>query len=292
MEREIGIGVIWMGWMGRVHRVVLFAGCSTTSRTRVRPRLVVAADLSPAPPGARRAGRLRAHDRRLARGVDDPAVEAVNVTLPNVDAPRGGGRRAARRASTCGSRSRWAAGSRTPRRWPRPCGGRASSAGVGFCYRFAPAVQHARAADRRGRDRRDQPLPRRLPGRLRQPPDAAAVVAVLARRRRLGRARRPDGARGRPDALPGRPDRRLSGRTATNIPRARASPGEGTHFSRVESDDLVDVENEDWAGALIEFGGGTVGSLEASRVVVGPRDELRRRDPRHARRARLGAWSA
>ena len=50
-------------------------------------------------------------------------------------------------------------------------------------------------------------------------------------------------------------------------PAAPAPPiGEGTHFSRVETDDLVDVENEDWAAALIEFDGGTVGSLEASRV--------------------------
>ena len=64
---------------------------------------------------------------------------------------------------------------------------------------------------------------------------------------------------------------RLSGRTATMIPRRPRPTAEGTHFSRVESDDLVDVDNEDWAAALVELDGGTVGSLEASRVVVGPR---------------------
>jgi predicted dehydrogenase len=72
------------------------------------------------------------------------------------------------------------------------------------------------------------------------------------------------------------PIERLSGRTATMIPRRPKLPvGSGTHFDRVRSGPLVDVENEDWAGALVEFGGGTIGSLEASRVVVGPRVCLR-----------------
>jgi predicted dehydrogenase len=69
---------------------------------------------------------------------------------------------------------------------------------------------------------------------------------------------------------------RLTGRTATMIPqRPKLDVGVGTHFSRVETNDLVDVENEDWAGALIELENGTIGSLEASRVVVGPRVRLR-----------------
>ena len=67
------------------------------------------------------------------------------------------------------------------------------------------------------------------------------------------------------------PIARLSGRTATLIPRRPAQPtGEGTHFSRVESDELVDVENEDWAGALVEFAERHRRLVEASRVIVGP----------------------
>jgi predicted dehydrogenase len=69
---------------------------------------------------------------------------------------------------------------------------------------------------------------------------------------------------------------RLNGRTATMIAQRPQLPvGEGTHFSRVETGELVDVENEDWAGALVELGDGTVGSLEASRVIVGPRVQMR-----------------
>jgi predicted dehydrogenase len=43
----------------------------------------------------------------------------------------------------------------------------------------------------------------------------------------------------------------------------------------VASDDLVPVTNEDWAAALIELESGTVGSLEASRVIVGPHVRMR-----------------
>jgi len=72
------------------------------------------------------------------------------------------------------------------------------------------------------------------------------------------------------------PIERLTGRTRTMIPRRpRPAEGEGTHFSRGAGGDLVEVDNEDWAGALFEFAGGTVGSLEASRVVVGPRVRMR-----------------
>ena len=55
---------------------------------------------------------------------------------------------------------------------------------VGFCYRFAPAVQHARALIEAGETRRGQPLPRRLPRRLRQPPRRGRLVALLPRGRR------------------------------------------------------------------------------------------------------------
>ena len=51
--------------------------------------------------------------------------------------------------------------------------------------------------------------------------------------------------------------------------------GEGTHFTRVGAGELVDVDNEDWASALIEFGSGIVGSLEAIRVIVGPHVRMR-----------------
>jgi predicted dehydrogenase len=51
--------------------------------------------------------------------------------------------------------------------------------------------------------------------------------------------------------------------------------GSGTHFAVIENGELGDVENDDYAGALVRFaadslGVGAVGTLEASRVIVGP----------------------
>ena len=54
--------------------------------------------------------------------------------------------------------------------------------------------------------------------------------------------------------------------------------GSGTHFDVVEGGEMAPVENEDYAGLLVHFGpeaqgAGAVGTLEASRVCVGPRAE-------------------
>ena len=52
--------------------------------------------------------------------------------------------------------------------------------------------------------------------------------------------------------------------------------GTGTHFSVIEGGEKKPVENEDYAAMLIRFGdeavgAGALGTLEASRVAVGPR---------------------
>jgi len=51
--------------------------------------------------------------------------------------------------------------------------------------------------------------------------------------------------------------------------------GQATHFAVIEDGELGDVENDDYAAALVRFaedspGAGAVGTLEASRVIVGP----------------------
>ena len=45
--------------------------------------------------------------------------------------------------------------------------------------------------------------------------------------------------------------------------------GTGTHFT-VAGGELGEVENEDWVAALVEFETGLVGTIESSRVAVGP----------------------
>ncbi|MEA2136360.1 MAG: hypothetical protein QOC68_4269 [Solirubrobacteraceae bacterium] len=275
MERQIGIGVIGMGWMGRVHSASYRRVLEHFPDLGVRPRLLMAADVSED---------RRLHAERIGfetttgdwrAVVEDPRVEVVNVTLPNamhrevalaaleagkhvwVEKPVGRGvedtaavAEAARRAGVV--------------------------TGVGFCYRFAPAVQHARALIAAGEIGDVNHYRGVFLADYANRADAAASW-------RFSRAEAGSGALGDLMAhvvdmthyLVG-PIDRLSGRTATMFPRRPRLPvGEGTHFSRVATDDLVDVDNEDWAGALFEFGGGTVGSLEASRVIVGPRVQMR-----------------
>src|SRR5437763_639770 len=64
---------------------------------------------------------------------------------------------------------------------------------------------------------------------------------------------------------------RVSAAIRVVIPRRpKLAMGEGTHFSVAPDDaELGEVENEDWAAALVEFASGVVGTIELSRVIVG-----------------------
>ena len=52
-------------------------------------------------------------------------------------------------------------------------------------------------------------------------------------------------------------------------------PGKGTHYSRGEPDDPKGaVTNEDYVGALLEFENGARGTVEASRTIFGPKNQM------------------
>src|SRR4051812_46109398 len=273
MKGAVGVGVIGLGWMGRVHssayrRVVEHFDDVAT------PRLVLASDVSAARRAAAERLGFAATTEDWRAVVEHPGVNVVSVTLPNVM------HREVAVAALEAGKHVWV---------EKPVGrgledtqavadaARAAGVvtGVGFCYRFAPAVQHARELIGSGAIGKVNHYRAVFLADYANRPDAAASW-------RFDRAAAGSGALGDLMAhvvdlthhLVGRITR-LSGRTATMIPRRPRPTDEGTHFSRVESGDLVDVDNEDWAGALAELEGGTVGSLEASRVVVGPRVGLR-----------------
>ena len=277
MEREIGVGVVGFGWMGRVHTSAFRRVPEHFPELGLRPRLACAADV-----GAER--RTRAETMGFATTAEDwrtvvahPDVDVVSVTLPNAMH-----REVALAAITSGKHV-----------WVEKPAGRGSedtvaiaeaarAAGVltnvGFCYRFAPAVQHARELIRSGALGRITHYRGVFLADYANRPETAASW-------RFKQADAGSGALGDLMAhvvdmahfLVG-PIERLSGRTATLIPRRpKPAAGEGTHFSRVQHPaEMVDVENEDWAAALFEFAdGGPLGSLEASRVMVGPRVRMR-----------------
>jgi predicted dehydrogenase len=275
MERQIGVGVIGLGWMGRVHTSSYRRVIEHFPDLGVRPRLVIAADV-----GEER----RAHAERVGfeatsddwRAVlDHPDVEVVSITLPNAM------HREVALAAIAAGKHVWV--EKPVGRGVEDTAAVAEAArragvvtGVGFCYRFAPAVQHARELIRSGAIGDVTHYRGVFLADYANRPDAAASW-------RFFRQEAGSGALGDLMAhvvdmthfLVG-PIDRLNGRTATMIAQRPQLPvGEGTHFSRVETGELVDVENEDWAGALVELGDGTVGSLEASRVIVGPRVQMR-----------------
>ena len=274
-EREIGIGVVGFGWMGRVHTSSYRRVVEHFPDLGIRPRLVVVADVSEA--RRRQAERIgfaeTTEDWRAV--VEHPGVELVSITMPNSM------HREVALAAIAAGKHLWV--EKPVGRGVEDTAAVAEAAreagvltGVGFCYRCAPAVQHARELIRAGEVGDVTHYRGVFLADYANRPDAAASWRFL-------RADAGSGALGDLMAhvvdmthfLVG-PIDRVSGRTATMIPRRPRLPvGEGTHFSRVATDDLVDVENEDWAAALCEFGGGTVGSLEASRVIVGPRVRMR-----------------
>jgi predicted dehydrogenase len=275
MEREIGIGVVGFGWMGRVHTSSYRRVVEHFPGLGVRPRLVVAADVS-------EARRRQAERVGFATTTDDwrtvaehPDVELVSITMPNSM------HREVAQAAIAAGKHLWV--EKPVGRGVQDTAAVAEAArragvltGVGFCYRHAPAVQHARSLVHDGAIGDVTHYRGVFLADYANRPDAAASWRFL-------RADAGSGALGDLMAhvvdmthfLVG-PIERVSGRTATMIPRRPRLPvGEGTHFSRVATDDLADVENEDWAAALFELGDGTVGSLEASRVIVGPRVRMR-----------------
>lgn len=69
----------------------------------------------------------------------------------------------------------------------------------------------------------------------------------------------------------------VSALTDTFIPqRPLPHSSAASHFSRGTADDPTgEVENEDYAAALLRFENGVVGTLETSRAAVGPRAEYR-----------------
>ncbi len=139
---------------------------------------------------------------------------------------------------------------------------RVAAAGVkhmtAFNYRFVPAVRLARQMIEAG----ELGEIHHFRGRYLQEWGTTTDDAwrFHARRGRLGRARRPRRARDRPRALPRRRDHRRRRRR-----RATFMPGR-------EVDDAFE--------AVVEFEGGAVGTIEATRFAAGPQERVQLGDQR------------
>jgi predicted dehydrogenase len=270
MGRTVGIGLIGVGWMGRVHSAAYrrcrdhFPDCAGVAR------LVVAADESEerAREAAGRLGYERwTTDWRAV--IDDPEVEAVSITVPN-----GLHRELAVAAAERGKHF-WI--EKPVGRFPRETGEIAAAAEasgvrtlVGFNYRQAPAVQHARQLVDSGALGVIDHFRSQWIAAYAASPHGALSWRFLRDQAGLGilgdlGSHAVDLAQ----FLLG-PIASVTARTDT-IVRARPLPtGAGTHFAVVEGGTPAPVENEDVLWSIVRFERGVTGTIESSRVAVGP----------------------
>jgi predicted dehydrogenase len=273
--RRLGVGLISVGWMGRLHSRAYLAAGQHYPELPVRAELAVAAD--PDEGGRRHASEALGYRRTVAdyrELLADPEVDVVSICSPNflhreialaaiaagkpfwIEKPMGRSAEESREISQAAA----AAGLVTS---------------VGFNYRHAPAVAEIRRLVREGvlgritnvrvsllADYSADPLSA-LTWRFLQDRAGSGVVGdLLSHGLDLAQF------------LVGRIES-VSALTETFIPE-RPLPAAGA-VNRFTTDVDVTrtgrVENEDYVSALARFESGTVGVFESSRVAIGPRAE-------------------
>jgi predicted dehydrogenase len=275
-KRRIGVGLISVGWMGQLHSRAYRSVPIAYPELNVTPELVIAADAAPdRAEFARTVLGYRRGTTDYREVLADPAVDVVSICAPNF----------------LHAEIAIAAAQARKHFWIEKPVGRSyqetsaiasavTKAGVvtsiGYNYRHAPAVEHARTLVGGGRL-----------GRI-----TNVRAAFFA-----GYANEPNGA------LSWRFNRELAGAgvladlfshasdlcqyvvgpiaeitaltSTVYTERPKLAMGSGTHFDVIEGGEMGTVENEDYAAALVRFGAdahgaGAVGTIEASRVIVGP----------------------
>lgn len=273
-ERTIGVGVVSLGWMGRLHTRSYRALAERFPELGAKVRLVVAAD--PVEATREAAVREMGFERAVAdyqELIDDPEVDVVSICSPNflhrevalaavkagkpfwIEKPMGVNARESRDIAEAAS----AAGLMTA---------------VGFNYRHTPAIEKARELIRGGRLGRITNVRCWLIADYAASPEGPLTW-------RDSRDRGGSGVIG--DLMSHGADlvQYLVGRiesvtaatgqfiTERPIP-LKAGVG---HFGYELSDKKGPVENEDWIAMIGRIEGGVLATLEASRTAIGPRAE-------------------
>jgi predicted dehydrogenase len=270
VARTVGIGLVGVGWMGRVHSAAYrrarhhYPDCAGVAR------LVIAADESEE--RARRAADELGYERSTAdwrEVVDDPDVEAVSITVPN-DLHRD-----VALASAVTGKHIWIEkpAGRVPEETAEIAAAVEASGVrslVGFNYRQAPAVQHARRLIESGALGAIDHFRSQWVAAYAASPQGALTWRFLRGKAGLGilgdlGSHAVDLAQ----FLLG-PIASVIARTETVVAERPLPAAAGTHFDVVAGGELVPVENEDVVWSIVRFERGVTGTIEASRVAVGP----------------------
>jgi predicted dehydrogenase len=271
----VGVGVIGMGWMGEVHSRSYRTVPDRFHDTGIMPRLVVCAD--PVEQRAAMAQQRFGFERWTADWrtvISDPEVAVVNVAAPNsmhLEIVRAAA--AAGKHIMCEKPV-----GRDPAETVA-CAAAARAAGVltfvGYNYRWAPLVQHARHLIDAGRLGDITHYHGRFLNGYAGDPNAFLSWRF-------------DGDQGlgalgdlmvhaidMAHMLAGPIARVTADRQIFIRDRPLPVPGRGTHYDVGGSDDpRGPVTNEDYVSALVHFAGGARGMLEACRVITGPRCDM------------------
>jgi len=270
---SIGVGLISVGWMGRLHSRAYRALPDHFPELGVRPRLVVAAD--PIEAARDQAVTRLGYERAVAdyhEVLEDPTVDVVSICSPNFLH-----REMAVAAARAGKpfwiekpMGRYASDSRQIHDAVRAAGLITS---VGFNYRHAPAIERARELVRSGRLGRITNVRGSLLADYSS--DPAAPLTWRFERERAG-----SGVLG--DLLSHGLDlaQYVVGRIASvsalaeTFIESRPVPAAGiVDRSAAATGELRPVENEDYAALLFRFEDGAVGAMDSSRVMRGPHAE-------------------
>ena len=273
-KKQIGIGVISLGWMGRLHARSYRSVSERFPELGAEARLVAAAD--PVEEAQRAAVEDLGFERAYAdyrELLADPQVEAVSICSPNylheeialaaveagkpfwIEKPMGVSAQQARRVARA-----------------------AADAGlvtaVGFNYRHAPAIEYMRHLVRSGELGRITNVRVWFIADYNSSP--RGPLTWRASREKAGAGVVPDLMSHGADLAQYVVGRiaSVTAVTDTFITERPIPTKMGIGHSGFEiGDEVGPVENEDYVSMLVRFENGTVGTMESSRVSVGPRAE-------------------
>lgn len=277
MIHKIGVGLISVGWMGKVHSRAYQSLPIVYPELGIKPRLIIAADnVQERADYARDVLGYESVSLDYQDVLNHPEVDVVSICAPNFLHAEIG------IAAAKAGKAFWI---------EKPVGRgadeteavekAADEAGVvtsiGFNYRNAPAVEHAKQLISTGALGQITNIRGTFFADYSAEPNGALSWRFI--RKFAGSGVLGDLMGHLADLVQylAGPIAEVSGITKTVITeRPVLQMGSGTHFDVIEGGEKGPVENEDYAGALIRFAenaiaAGAVGTIEASRVAVGPR---------------------
>ena len=276
MMTAFGIGVIGMGWMGQVHSRAYSLAPQRFPESRLRPRLIVCSDnVAARAAQAQKMFGFQSSSPHWQAVVEHPEVQIVNIAAPNhlhleiVQAAAAAGKHIFCEKPVGRAPAETAEIENAARR-----AGILSF--VGFNYRWAPLVMHAKKLIDDG-----------MLGDLTQyrgrffsmyGSNPMGLLSWRFDKRQAGYGVLGDIMAHVVDMalMMSGPVQRVVSNSHTFIPqRPKPAAGKSAHYSTGAPDDPKGpVTNEDYVGALLEFENGARGSLEASRTIFGPKNQF------------------